>query len=55
VWQVEVRDGCEWKTHVVYVALHATDALRIAKGLVRFYHALTRPPERESRQASLVE
>jgi len=60
VWEVEVReggrgpDGGEWKSHVVYVALHATDALRIAKGLVRFYHTLTDSPERESRQAALV-
>ena len=60
VWQVEVReddagpDGGGWKSQLVYVALHATDALRIAKGLVRFYQALTYSPERESRQASLV-
>jgi hypothetical protein len=46
VWEVEVyerKPGAEsgWTVHLVHVALHATDALRIAKGLVRFYHALT--------------
>jgi len=35
-----VGDG-GWKPPLVHVALHATDALRIANGLVRFYHALT--------------
>ena len=43
VWEVEVNEydlgvGGGWKDHLVHVALHAPDALRIAKGLVRFYH-----------------
>ena len=42
VWGVEVNEydpgiGGGWKDHLVHVALHAPDALRIAKGLVRFY------------------
>ena len=46
VWEVEVIDcdpdvGCGPKHHLVYVALHSTDALKIAKGLVCFYQALT--------------
>jgi len=45
VWEVEVyerKPGAEsgWTVHLVHVALHATDALRIAKGLVRIYKAL---------------
>lgn len=43
-WEVEVIQdpdaGGGWKVVLVHVALHATDALRIAKGVVRFYHAL---------------
>ena len=30
-----------WTIILVHVALHAADALRITKDLVRFYHALT--------------
>jgi hypothetical protein len=46
VWEVEVVEsasdvGGGSKVHIVHVALYALDALRIAKGLVRFYHALT--------------
>jgi hypothetical protein len=46
-WEIEVREGGpgptggEWRSHVLYVALHATDALRMAKGLVRLYTAAT--------------
>jgi len=48
VWEVEVFDcnpgvGGGWKNPVVHVTLHAADALRIAKGLVRFYQAVTQP------------
>ena len=46
VWEVEVVEsasdvGGGSKVHILHVAPHAPDALRIAKGLVRFYHALT--------------
>ena len=46
VWEVEVIDcdpdvGCGPKLHLVHVALHSTDALKIAKGLVCFYQAVT--------------
>ena len=59
VWQVQVIEpgtggSVEWKSHMVYVALHASDALRIAKGLVRFHRALTRPSEGELWQCSLA-
>ena len=45
VWDVEVNEydhgsGGGWKVHLAHVVLHAPDALRIAKGLVGFYHAL---------------
>ena len=55
-WEVEVSedDPCpddgERKVHVLYLALHAPDALRIARGLVRFYHVLTSVPERDCLQ-----
>ena len=44
VWEVEVDEhdrgvGGGWKAHLVHVALHAPDALRIAKGLVRSYRS----------------
>jgi hypothetical protein len=47
VWEVEVNEfdpgvGGGWKVHVAHVALHGADALRIARGLVRLYHALTK-------------
>ena len=44
-WEIEVNEGDAggWKVPLVHVALHATDALRIAKGLVRFYDVLTHP------------
>ena len=40
VWEVEVNErdpGVDggWMVHITHVALHATDALRIAKGLVQ--------------------
>jgi hypothetical protein len=46
VWEIEVvecdpDDGSGWKIPLLHVALHATDALRFAKGLVRIYEALT--------------
>jgi len=45
VWGVEVNEydtgiGGGWKVHVAHVALHAPDAIRIAKGLVRVYQSL---------------
>jgi hypothetical protein len=45
-WEIEVDEwdhgvGGSWKTRLVHVALHATDALRIAKGVVHFHRALT--------------
>ena len=46
VWEVKVSehgpgvDGVRWKAVAVHVALHATDALRIANGFMRFYEAL---------------
>jgi hypothetical protein len=54
VWQVEVIEHGAWKSQIVYVGLHASDALRIAKGLVRFHHTLTQPLERERRHCSLA-
>jgi hypothetical protein len=45
-WEIEVNEGDRdggRSVPMVHVALHATDALRIAKGLVLFYHALTWP------------
>jgi hypothetical protein len=52
VWEVEVLEsasdlGGGSKVHIVHVAPHAPDALRIAKGLVRFYHALTQRSRRQ--------
>ena len=50
-WEVEVseddprRDGGR-KIDVVFLALHATDALRIVKRLLGFYHSPTCVPER---------
>jgi hypothetical protein len=47
-WEIEVIEdnpgvgGGGWKVPLVHVALHATDALRIAKGLDRFYHTVSR-------------
>lgn len=46
IWEVEMNevepeDGGQQKIHLVYVDLHASDALRIAKGLVRFCETLT--------------
>lgn len=42
-WEVEVVGvGSGPKVQMVHVALHAPDALGIAKGLARFYHALRR-------------
>lgn len=44
VWEVEVNERYTaggWKVHLVHPALHAPDALRVANGLVRLYHALT--------------
>jgi len=47
VWEVEVNerdlglaDGL--RVHLIHTALQAIDALKIAKGLTRFHHALTR-------------
>jgi len=39
----EPADGSERTIHVVYLGLHATDALRTAKGLVSFCRTLTQP------------
>jgi hypothetical protein len=45
-WEIEVNQrhpcvGDGWSMLLVQPALHASDALRIAKGLVGFHHALT--------------